>query len=207
MSPDNTINATRTSAVNVTFTAISLTGNVFIAVFLVLTALCWLCEKKPNAAAVAWNAIVVLWNVCQAMIKGVYTTGKNEDPDVEEPESADSSGDQAYDQTPGSLTADLVPPSLTPYVSFSQLGQIYKHIYCHLYDQLNWWHSNGDPKLAIVGELFGGLIAQGIILNLSDDWKPEARTILNYLENDDIKYVNFAQSAFKTLKKDLPPRK
>ncbi|VVC32196.1 Hypothetical protein CINCED_3A019462 [Cinara cedri] len=43
-------------------------------------------------------------------------------PVVEEPKSADSSGDQVCDQTPGSLTADLVPPPFTLYVASPQPG-------------------------------------------------------------------------------------
>ncbi|VVC29259.1 Hypothetical protein CINCED_3A024014 [Cinara cedri] len=84
--------------------------------------------------------------------------------------------------------------------------QMYRRIYCHLHDQLVWWYYRiGDSELEIVGKLYGGFIVLGMRLNLPDDWKPSARMVLNHLENYDIKYLNFARSAFKQLNQDLPP--
>ncbi|VVC32459.1 Hypothetical protein CINCED_3A006047 [Cinara cedri] len=50
-------------------------------------------------------------NVCEVIIKNECTTGKNEEPDIEEPVSVDCSGNQACHQTSSSLTADLISPS------------------------------------------------------------------------------------------------
>ncbi|VVC31271.1 Hypothetical protein CINCED_3A011623, partial [Cinara cedri] len=61
-------------------------------------------------------------NVCQVIINNEYTTDKNEEPDVEEPESVDSSGNQFSVQVSSSLTADRIPLSIPIYVSFSQSG-------------------------------------------------------------------------------------
>ncbi|VVC26214.1 Hypothetical protein CINCED_3A003566 [Cinara cedri] len=188
-------------------------------------------------------------NVCQVIINDDC---KYEDPDVGEPESADSSVNQACDQASSTLTADLVSPPFPLYVWSSQSGdnatqsidescmesiirvvnltirgaqpvektikyfqfilfdlnmgeQMYRRIYCHLHDQLVWWYYRTvDSELEIVGEIYGGFIVLGMRLNLPDDWKPSARMVLNHLENYDIKYLNFARSAFKQLNKDLP---
>ncbi|VVC44379.1 Hypothetical protein CINCED_3A024140 [Cinara cedri] len=240
--------------INMMFTVVSLIESMLFTAILMLLVLCWLSEANTNIAVEVWNAIVLIRNVFQVIIKDEYTTGKNQDPDVEEPESADSSGNRACHQASSSLAADLISPSFPLYVWSSQPGdnaaqsidescmesiiqvvnltirgaqpvekslkyfqfilfglnmgeQMYRRIYCHLHDQLVWWYYRvGDSELEIVGKLYGGFIVLGMRLNLSDDWKPSARMVLNHLENYDILYLNFARSAFKQLNQDLPQK-
>ncbi|VVC39268.1 Hypothetical protein CINCED_3A024619 [Cinara cedri] len=61
-------------------------------------------------------------NVCQVIINNEWTTGKNEEPDVEEPESVDSFDNQSCVQASSSSTADLVSPSFPLYVWPSETG-------------------------------------------------------------------------------------
>ncbi|VVC31331.1 Hypothetical protein CINCED_3A017911 [Cinara cedri] len=240
--------------INMMFTVVSLIESMLFTAILMLLVLCWLSEANTNIAVEVWNAIVLIRNVFQVIIKDEYTTGKNQDPDVEEPESADSSGNRACHQASSSLAADLISPSFPLYVWSSQPGdnaaqsidescmesiiqvvnltirgaqpvekslkyfqfilfglnmgeQMYRRIYCHLHDQLVWWYYRiGDSELEIVGKLYGGFIVLGMRLNVPDDWKPSARMVLNHLENYDIKYLNFARSAFKQLNQDLPKK-
>ncbi|VVC34498.1 Hypothetical protein CINCED_3A016483 [Cinara cedri] len=231
---------------------ISLMEGALIKTFFILITLCWLCEERKSVAVGVGNMIVVIRDTWKVMVKDMYTTFKNEDPVVEEPDLVVSSSDQSDDQTSGSMTADFVSPSFPLYhfpfpqgeeniaqeleqvmrnimqvvdltikrvlpvensLSYLQfiffdlnLGkEMFEYVDFHILDQLDWWHYRiGDSELEIVGKLYGGLIVQGMRLDFPDFWKPMIRKVLNHLENNDIQFVNFAQSAFNQLKKDLP---
>ncbi|VVC42909.1 Hypothetical protein CINCED_3A019003 [Cinara cedri] len=87
----------------------------------------------------------------------------------------------------------------------SILVEMFEYVDFHILDQLDCCHYRiDDPELEIVGILNGELIVLEMRLNLPDDWKPSARMVINHLENDDVKYLNFARSAFKQLNQDLP---
>ncbi|VVC36194.1 Hypothetical protein CINCED_3A001209 [Cinara cedri] len=104
------------------FTVVSLMEGMLFTAVVMLLLLCWLSEANTDIAVLVWDAIVQIRNICQVIIREECKTGRNEDPDVGEPESADSSGNQVCDQVSTTLMADLISPSFPLYVWCSQSG-------------------------------------------------------------------------------------